>query len=275
MRAKPDRITLQGFQYFPEGAGALEILRRFVLITGAAAGIGRATSRVLARRGYALALLDRDGDGLESVHDEIVRRGTTALSWKVDLAASSADEQIAEIASALSGRPERLAAVVNCAGVGGWNPVEKVTPDDWDRIIDVNLRGAFLVARHMVPLLRTQTGGAFVVIASDSARWPFPDRTAYCASKHGLVGFADALREELRPSGTRVSVLTMSRVDTGFNGGQAGSRPEALRPEVVAGVVDFVLAQPPLVEIREISLTSVASPFGPFTAVAQMGKSCG
>ncbi|WP_204289338.1 SDR family NAD(P)-dependent oxidoreductase [Microbispora amethystogenes] len=245
------------------------------MITGAAAGIGRETSRVLARRGYALALLDRDGDALRSVCDEIASEGTTALSWKVDLAAPTADEELAEIASVLESRPEGVTGVVNCAGVGGWNPVEKVTPDDWDHIVGVNLRGAFLVARHTVPLIRRRPGGAVVVVASDSARWPFPDRTAYCASKHGLVGFADALREELRPYGTRVSVLTMSRVDTGFNGGRAGSRPEALRPESVAEVVGFVLAQPPLVEIREISLTSVASPFGPFTAVAQMGKSYG
>jgi 3-oxoacyl-[acyl-carrier protein] reductase len=103
----------------------------------------------------------------------------------------------------------------------------------------------------------------------------FPRRTAYCASKHGLVGLAGALREELRPHATRVSVLLMSRVDTAFNGGVPGSRPEVLAPAAVADAVRFVLGQPPLVEVRELALTSVASPYGPFATVAPLSGSHG
>jgi serine 3-dehydrogenase len=234
-----------------------------VVITGAAGGIGRCTAKVLLDQGFSVDLIDRSAAGLERLTGDLGTGPGTVRSWPMDLTAPDADERLAALAGALERAGERVRALVHCAGVGGWNPIEDVVPAQWDAILDTNLRGAYLACRHLVPLLRAEPGSNIVLLASDSADFGSPRRAAYCASKHGLAGLAAALREELRPGGVRVCLVKMSRVDTAFNGGTAGSRPQVLQPETVADAVRFVVVQPPLVEIRELSLTSVASPYGP------------
>jgi serine 3-dehydrogenase (NADP+) len=235
------------------------------IVTGAANGIGEAVAMALADDGYRLLLLDNDAPALTDLAERLDAAGAAVEPCVVDLRdAPTLSDELRERIASLRATGATLVALVNNAGVGGWKSVEETSASDWDAILDVNLRGAFLVTKEVVPLFKARRQGTIVTIASDSAEFSFPQRSAYCASKHGLVGFSNALREELRSFGIRVSLVYMSRVDTAFNGGARGTRPDVLHPADVARVVRFIVSQPSLVELREVKMTSVATSYGPY-----------
>lgn len=238
------------------------------VVLGAAGGIGSEVSTALARQGLELHLVDKSADGLQGVCERVrVAGANAATAWPINLSDADADAGMSRVATTVAASGLPLMVLVHCVGIGGWGLVEQTGEDQWDDIVSTNLRSAFVAARQLVPLLKQHVGSSAILVTSDSAEYGFAGRTAYCASKFGLAGFAAALREELRPSGVRVCVVKMSRVDTDFNGGTTGSQPFALSAAAVAEVVGFVVAQAPLVEIRELTMTSTASPYGPEPAV--------
>ena len=235
-----------------------------VVVTGAAHGIGRAVAESLADAGHGVAVVDRDSEALAVLGTELRARGAPRVAETcVDLAdAGAAEEALDDLGAHLDADGEDVIGVVSAAGIGGWNRVQDVTRVQWDAIMDVNLRAAFLLTRAFADRLAAAGGAGLVYLGSDACERGFGRRAAYCASKHGLAGLAAAVREELRDAGVRVTLLLFSRVDTAFNGGIAGSRPDALQPDQVAGVVRWVLEQPAGVEIRELKLSAPTSPYG-------------
>lgn len=189
----------------------MRLAGRRVLITGAASGIGRATAELFAKEGAALALVDRDGAGVEAVRNACHGEAGRYVALVADVAEPSAVEAaVAEAARALGG----LDGVVNSAGVDLLAPLGETGPADWARVLAVNLTGPYLVCRAALPLLRAAGGGTIVNVASGAALSPLPNRTAYCASKAGLVMFGKALAIEAAADHVRVNAVCPGIVDT-------------------------------------------------------------
>jgi NAD(P)-dependent dehydrogenase (short-subunit alcohol dehydrogenase family) len=193
------------------GIGSLS--GRVVVITGAASGIGRATAILLAERGARVALGDIDELGLRAVASEIRERGAPEpCALPVDVTRADAIERFRAFVEAKLGAAD---ALVNAAGVVVVGSVLATSLDDWEHVLAVNLRGPALVCRAFVPaMLARGARGQLVLVASASAFYTPSELGAYGATKHGLVGLAQALREELEPRGLGVSVVCPGFVDT-------------------------------------------------------------
>lgn len=216
---------------------AVEVSGAVVLVTGAGHGIGRATAMALSARHARLALLDRDPAALESI-----AAACNGLPITVDVSdPTHADEAIAQTLA----RYRRLDAVVANAGIGYAGAFADMPVAEVIALLDVNLRAPMLIARAALPHLLAQRHGALVFMTSIAATVPVPTEAAYCASKTALESFADALREEVRASGIRVSTVRPGVVNTAFlaqrNEPYARRWPRPIAPEQVANAVVRVL----------------------------------
>lgn len=176
-----------------------------VLITGAGRGIGRATAVLLAGSGAKLALMARSSDQLEEVAREVRERGGEASVHPVDLADPAAIEAVAQAAiRALGGA---LDGLIHNAGLFDMRPIEDMTLAFWERMLRVNLTAPMLLTRACLEALEAGVDPVIVHVASVAAEEGFPGNTAYCASKYGLKGLADALRCDLAPRGIAVRTV--------------------------------------------------------------------
>jgi NAD(P)-dependent dehydrogenase (short-subunit alcohol dehydrogenase family) len=180
------------------------------LVTGAASGIGRATALAAAAKGARLVLTDLDADGLERT----VRAAGAGV-----LHAAPADvtdhAAVAELAAEVHARHGSLDVVMNVAGVSTWGPVEALRREDWDRMIDVNLRGPISVIEAFVgPMVAAGRGGHLVNVSSAAGLFGLPWHAAYSASKFGLRGVSEVLRFDLRRHGIGVTLVCPGAVDT-------------------------------------------------------------
>lgn len=236
-----------------------------IVVTGASRGIGRAVAVGLAQAGHPVIAWARSADRLAELQQCGMSRISTCV---VDV---RYEESVRDgVERSLNGREAIRGVVVN-AGMGEWGPVSDMPFHVWRTMMETNLDGAFHTLKQLRPFLVRRPGAQVVTMISDSALYAYPQRAAYCASKAGLRGLVDAFRREVRPRHTRVTSLYPGRVDTYFRNGQPGSRSTALRAEDVASVVTFLFAQPEHVEIRDLSLCSMFSPYGPYDEVAREG----
>ena len=178
------------------------------LVTGGASGIGLATARRLAADGYQLALADIDAAGLDRTVAELGRDAALAVPTDVRSFGACA----AAVAAAVD-RFGRLDALVNCAGVWVEGPTDTMTEADWDRVVDVNLKGTFGMCRAAIPALEA-TGGCIVNVSSDAGLWGNKGAAIYCASKGGVTVLSKALAVELAERGIRVNVVCPGDVDS-------------------------------------------------------------
>ncbi|WP_431284519.1 SDR family NAD(P)-dependent oxidoreductase [Humitalea sp. 24SJ18S-53] len=212
---------------------------RRILISGAASGIGRATAQLFAAEGAALALLDRNADGLAQVAAE-----TGGHVFQVDITDDDAVASAAEQGAAAMGG---IDGVVNAAGIALRGSVKDVDIAEWRRVIDVNLTGSYSVVRHCLPWLAKEASASIVNISSGQGLLPnIPNRTAYAASKGGLVNLTRALAAELAPS-IRVNSVCPGLVNTPLIAGVPGNpNAYALRriaePMEVAQAVLFMIS---------------------------------
>lgn len=184
--------------------------KRQALVTGAASGIGLEVARRLAREGAAVALLDVQRERLEAAAAEI---GAQAIATPADV--RSPAEVRAAVATAIAAFGG-LDTVVACAGVIHVKALAAVTEDDWDRTLDINLKGAFLCCQAAAPALTASGRGRIVMISSDAGRRGVPSLHAYSASKSGLIGLAEALAGELAPAVTVNCVCPVGVPSTGM-----------------------------------------------------------
>ena len=168
-----------------------------VLVTGGGRGIGRAIALAFAEPGSTVAIASRTRSELETTGKEIEKRGAKALLLTADV---TDEASVAAAFKAFGGNV--LDVVVNNAGIGGGLPIDETDTASWRRILDTNVWGTFLVTRQAVPLLKD--GGRVVNISSVLGRFGVPGYTAYCASKHAVIGFTRALALEL--AGRRITV---------------------------------------------------------------------
>jgi len=179
------------------------------LVTGAASGIGRATAILLAGRGAAVACLDVNADGLAETAAAIGERALPIPCDVTELAAVEA--AVSQAAADLGG----LDAVANVAGVGDFTgDVAEIAPEEWARVLAVNLTGPFHVSRAAVPHLRAAGGGAIVNVSSQFGLVGCLASPAYCASKAGLIGLTRAMAIDHTEEGIRVNCVCPGPVDT-------------------------------------------------------------
>lgn len=191
----------------PGGGPGIEV----ALVTGAGSGIGRAAALRLARDGAAVALFDRDAEGVQRVVAEIEAAGGRSFAVVGDVT-RAADIEAAVVAAVaeLGG----LDAVAACAGIAVSGTVTSTAEEDWQRAIAINLTGVMLTARFAIPAMVAGGGGSFVAIASDNGVMGAAESAAYVASKHGVVGLVRCLAFDHGPQGVRSNVVCPSLVST-------------------------------------------------------------
>ncbi|MEO7133035.1 MAG: glucose 1-dehydrogenase [Vicinamibacterales bacterium] len=186
---------------------------RVALITGSSSGIGRATAEAFAAKGASVVVAARREDELGALVAEIKARGGKASAIRTDVSVAKDVEQMVAHAVKAFGR---LDYAVNNAGIEGkWAGIADLAEDDWDSVLDINLKGAFLCMKHEAKaMLDSGQGGAIVNIGSVNSFLGFPTGAAYVASKHGLIGLTTSVSAELAPQGIRVNLVCPGIIDT-------------------------------------------------------------
>jgi NAD(P)-dependent dehydrogenase (short-subunit alcohol dehydrogenase family) len=180
-----------------------------VVVTGGGRGIGRAIALSFAQPGSIVAIAARTRSELDATGAEIRSRGADAVLLPLDV---TDEASVTAGFTTLREATPRVDVLVNNAGVGGGQPIEEGSTADWRRIIDTNVWGTFLVTRHVVPLLGD--GGRIVNVSSVLGRFGVPGYTAYCASKHAVIGFTRALALELADRRITVNAICPGWVET-------------------------------------------------------------
>ncbi len=184
---------------------------RVALVTGAATGIGRATALRFVREGANVILAGIDEPALSNLCREITAAGSDALAVAVDVRRDDDVRHMVDVARARFGAVDVL---FNNAGVEFVAAVQDTVEEDWDRVLDTNLKGVYLVTRHLVPMMRGRPGAAIVNNASQLGLAAIANYAAYCASKGGVVNLTRAMALDLAPLGIRVNALCPGAVMT-------------------------------------------------------------
>ncbi len=216
---------------------------KVALVTGGSRGIGLAVARALVERGAQVAITATSDTtlkaGAASLQD--VGGATAILPIRADVRRSEEVEQAVETAVTHFGG---LDVLVNNAGVGLFRPVAEMTVEEWHRVIDTNVNGVFYSCHAALPHLRARGGGWIINVSSLAGVNAFPGAAAYCASKAALNAFSEALMQEVRQDGIRVSYVMPGSVRTDFMS-TAGQNDEwKLAPEDIAQVVVDLIAHP-------------------------------
>ena len=200
-----------------------------VLVTGAAAGLGRAIATRLGHDGYRVAVTDVNVDGAKQVARDIEDAGGQAMAWQLDVTEPAAVERtVAEVVGQFAG----LYGLVNNAGVGRATPFLQMTVEDWDWVQTVNARGVFLVSRYVAPYLVDAGGGSIVNMSSIAGRDGFPLWSHYSASKHAVIGLTRAMARELGPAQVRVNAVCPGAIKTDIWSAEAQATED---PDAVLG----------------------------------------
>lgn len=228
------------------------------VITGAGRGIGSAISKKLAELGATTVLLGRTQSSLDQTARAIVEAGGTTEVIPCDVTVLHQLEYAATRVDSTFGRVDVL---VNNAGIGGFNdPLHNLPPEDWDRILNTNLRGVYYAIRTFAPIMIRAYSGHIVNISSLAGKNALPNGAAYAASKWGLNGLTYSVAEEVRRHNIRVSVICPGSVDTDLSP-HAGKDPnKMLKAEDVAHAVAMLVTQAPQSFMSEILLRPTQKP---------------
>ncbi len=231
----------------------MELKGTLAVVTGATEGIGRSIAFALGRSGAALAICARTASTVDATVAALKEAGIDAIGRPCDVSDADAVAGFGRFVAREHGDASLL---VNNAGVGHFAPFEQLTLEDWDQTMGVNVRSLYLVTRAFLPGL-ARSGGAIVNIASLAGKNGFDGGTAYCASKHAVLGFSKALMLEVRKRGIRVIAVCPGSVATPFMDKQSVMRPDrerVLQPDDVAQAVLGALTLPDRAMLSELDL---------------------
>ena len=235
---------------------------KVAIITGASAGIGGESARALAREGARLVLTARRQDRLETLAAEIRSLGSEAAIVAGDARQEETAQKVIDTALRSFGRLESLG---NNAGAGNYKNLVDTSAEDYDDLMNTNMRSTFLFTRHAVPVMLKQKEGLVLMISSMAGLYGFAGEAVYCATKFAQVGFAQALDKELRTSGIKVGVICPGGVKTEFALGRGRTErnvaeSKMLEPSDVASAVLLATTQSPQSRIIEIQMRTMAEP---------------
>jgi NADP-dependent 3-hydroxy acid dehydrogenase YdfG len=240
---------------------------KVVAITGAGRGIGAATARVLAARGARVVLGSRGGEELAATADAIAASGGEVAYQRTDVTRPQDLRALVELAGQRFGRLDVLASI---AGVAINAPLRLGELDDWNQMIDVNLRGVLHGVAAALPAFRAQGSGHFITVASTAAYKWVPGQAVYAATKSAVRALCEVMRQELAPEGLRCTLISPGFTDTDFisstrDPGELASLTArrdamAMPPQAVAETIAFAITQPDSIDIGEVIVRPTAQP---------------
>lgn len=237
---------------------ATPLSNQIALVTGAGRGIGAGIAQKLASLGATVVLCGRTLQSLETTASAIRAAGGQARAEQCDVTNLGS---VQALASSVEKTLRKLDILVNNAGVGSFSgPLHEMTPQDWEKILNTNLRGVFYCIREFAPMMIRAKSGHIVNISSLAGKNALPNGAAYAASKWGLNGLSYSVAEELRVHNIRVSVICPGSVNTEL-GPHTGKDPgKMLQPQDVAHVVEMLVTQAPQSFVSEVLLRPTQKP---------------
>jgi len=227
------------------------------LVTGGNRGIGKAIASRLAALGAAVAICGRDSQTLATTARELQAVGTPIYSQRADVTKSSdVDALIEETETALGA----IAILVNNAGMGLFGTVQEKTEQEWDTLMNTNLKSVFLVSRKVIPGMIQRKAGDIINISSLAGKSTFAGGGIYCASKWALQGLSGCMAEDLRNFGIRVSTVCPGSVATEFSGRGPKDASKVLTAQDVAHAVAMIATQGPQSFLSEVQLRPLTKP---------------
>jgi NADP-dependent 3-hydroxy acid dehydrogenase YdfG len=229
---------------------------KVVLVTGASSGIGEATARELAKAGATVVIGARRAERLEALKAEIEAAGGTAMAHELDVTSRQSVQAFVEVARERFGRVD---VIVNNAGVMPLSPLAALKVEEWDQMIDVNIRGVLYGIAAALPVMEAQGHGHIINIASTAGHQVIPTAAVYCATKHAVRVISEALRQETEK--VRVTVVspgvTVSELAHTITHAETAAfideyRKKALPAEAIASAVRYAIEQPDGVDVNEI-----------------------
>lgn len=239
-----------------------EIANKVVLITGASSGIGEATARVLAERGARVVLGARRTDRLEKLVEDIRAAGGTAECRTLDVTSLEDVRGFVEFATAKFGTVDVL---INNAGVMPLSPLHELKIDEWNQMIDVNIRGVLHGIAAVIPGMRERRSGHIINVSSIGGHQVWPTCGVYCGTKFAVIAMSEALRLENKD--VRVTVISPGVVESEL--AETISDPEtqkmikdfravALKPDAIGRAIAYAIEQPADVDVNEIIVRPTA-----------------
>jgi len=229
------------------------------LITGASAGIGWASAVALAQEGANVVLTARREGRLKELESLVQQAGGKAVSVVGDAREESLAQQAVTAATENFGA---LDILINNVGMGNYKPIDETSAEDYDEMVDTNIRSTFLFTRYAVPVMKKQGSGIILMISSMAGVYGFPGEAVYCMTKFSQIGFAQALDKELLPFGIKVGAICPGGVKTEFALGKGRTEKSVaesgfLEPEDVASAVLLACTQSPGSRIIELQMRTV------------------
>ena len=237
---------------------ATALAGQVAVVTGAGRGIGAAIARKLAKLGATAVLCGRNQETLDSTARSILDAGGKAEVIPCDITVL---HQLEYAAARVESTFGRLDILVNNAGVGGFkDPLHILPPDDWDKILNTNLRGVYYAIRVFAPLMIRSYSGHIINISSLAGKNALPNGAAYAASKWGLNGLTYSVAEELRGHNIRVSVICPGSTETELSPHTGKDPNKMLQPDDIAHAVAMLVTQAPQSFVSEILLRPTQKP---------------
>jgi len=239
-----------------EGEG---IAGKVVVITGASSGLGEAAARLLSARGAAVVLGARRVERIQTLAGELSAGGGRALAVETDVTDRGQVQRLVDAAVRAYGRVDVL---INNAGLMPQSPLERLKVDEWDRMIDVNLKGVLYGIAAALPHMQRQKGGQIINVSSVAGHKVGPGSAVYAATKHAVRALSEGLRQEVKPYGIRTTVISPGAVATELpntvTDPAAAERIHKMYGEIAipadsfARAVAFAIGQPDDVDVNEI-----------------------
>ncbi|MCX4636557.1 SDR family oxidoreductase [Streptomyces platensis] len=237
---------------------------KVVAVTGAGSGIGAATALLLAERGARLVLGGRRSERLAEVVERIERAGGAAVQLRTDV---TRREDVDALVALAGERFGRLDVLVSNAGVGTISPIDDLRVEEWDRMVDVNVKGVLHGIAAALPVFRAQGTGHFVTVASTAAFRVVPAMAVYAGTKFAVRAICEGLRQEAGDA-LRVTTVSPGVTATDFAEASSNSRVRAeitkmrddiaIPPDAIARAIAFAIEQPAAVDVSEVVVRPVA-----------------
>lgn len=220
---------------------------KIALITGGGTGIGRGLALALAQEGVKVVVCGRRNDPLGETVRQARARGGEALAVQADV---SQERDVRRLVDAALKAYGAIDILINNAGIFEGGPVNELTPQEWDRVMETNLRGPFLVARHVLPVMRAKHSGHIINISSESGLSFYEGEAAYGTSKHALNDLGEYIQRENQTLGIRVNTICPGMVVSEMTENSSGLDPaKCLYPEDIADLVIWLLTRRPNIKI--------------------------
>lgn len=232
---------------------------KVVVITGASSGLGEATARLLSSQGAIVVLGARRTDRLESLVSELSSDGAKAMAVTTDV---TDREQVRKLVDTAVGNYGRIDVMINNAGLMQQSPLESLKVDEWDHMIDINIKGVLYGIAAALPYMQKQKSGHVINVSSVAGHKVTPVNSVYCATKHAVRVISEGLRQEVKPYNIRTTIISPGAVATELpshitheqsaEGIQQFYKDFAIPADSFARCVVFAMSQPDDVDVNEI-----------------------